>query len=525
MNSFARHTLVQHFLEESERLYPAKTALVHGKTRASYDEINRKANQLARWLLDHGLGRGGRVVVLLENCLEYVISYYGILKAAGVAVPLSPELKVENLVPILEDLEADFLIGGSKASKTLQVLPPLHKNWPRLVLKAPKALWPNGLVEVVAWEDLFASGDARNPDLAAEGGDMCSIIYTSGSTGRPKGVVLSHTNILSNTHAICEYLELAPADIQMVVLPFFYVMGQSLLNTHFAVGGQVVINNQFAYPAAVVQQLVSEKVTGFSGVPATFAYLLYRSPLEKYRAELPHLRYCSQAGGHMPRHLKTELRRVLPAYTKIYLMYGATEAAARLSYLAPEDFEEKMDSIGKPLRGVRLRILNARGEEAAAGEPGELVASGPNIMQGYWKDPQSTAQVLDANGYHTGDLGYRDPAGFFYVVGRKDDLLKVSGHRINPEEVEEVFMGSGLLVEVAVVGIPDKLLGTKLCALGVAQAKACSEKEILSFAVKRLPRHKVPGRMQLLPRLPKNWSGKLDRKECERLAVELFGAG
>jgi acyl-CoA synthetase (AMP-forming)/AMP-acid ligase II len=523
VNSFARHTRVHHFLEESARQYPAKTALVHGKTRAAYEEINRQANQLAYWLLAQGLRRAGRVALLWENSLEYVVSYYGILKAAGVAVPLSPELKAENLVPILEELEADFLIGGAKAAKTLQTLPAWPKSRPRLVLKAPQALWPSGPVEVAAWEELVGSGAAGNPDRAADGGDMCSIIYTSGSTGRPKGVVLSHTNIVSNTHAICEYLKLTSSDIQMVVLPFFYVMGKSLLNTHVAVGGQVVINNQFAYPAAVVQQLVSEKVTGFSGVPSTYAYLLYRSPLEKHRGELEHLRYCSQAGGAMPRPLKTELRRVLPPHVAIYLMYGATEAAARLSYVPPEDFERKMDSIGNPVQGVQLRVLDPQGREAAAGERGELVASGPNIMQGYWKDPESTANVLDSNGYHTGDIGYRDAEGFFYVVGRKDGLLKVGGHRINPDEVEEVLMESGLLVEAAVVGVPDPLLGTRLCALGVAKAEGCSEKEIMAFAAKQLPRHKVPGRIQLLPKLPRNWSGKIDRKECERMAGELFG--
>ena len=376
-----------------------------------------------------------------------------------------------------------------------------------------------------AWEELFESTDGRNAGLVIDSGDMCSIIFTSGLTGRPKGVVLSHTNIVSNTHAICEYLKLTSNDIQMVVLPFFYVMGKSLLNTHFALGGQVVINNQFAYPAAVVQQLVSEKVTGFSGVPSTFAYLLYRSPLEKYREELTHLRYCSQAGGAMPRYLKTELRRVLPPHVEIYLMYGATEAAARLSYLEPGDFDDKLDSIGKPVRGVRLRVLNAQGEEAAVGQLGELVASGPNIMQGYWKDSLCTANVLDSKGYHTGDIGYQDLDGFFYVVGRKDGQLKIGGHRINPEEVEDVLMESGLLLEVAVIGVPDRILGTKLYALGVAKSDRCFEEKIIAFAAKRLPRHKVPTRVQILPQLPKNWSNKIDRRECERLVMASLDCG
>jgi acyl-CoA synthetase (AMP-forming)/AMP-acid ligase II len=448
-----------------------------------------------------------------------VVAYYATLKAGGVVAPLSPDLKAESLAPILAELEAEFVIGGGKAAKTMQALPATAMPRPRIVLKAPKAFWPSDSCGVAAWEDLFGSSSARNPDVRINGGDICSIIYTSGSTGRPKGVVLSHANIVSNTHAICEYLQLTENDIQMVVLPFFYVMGQSLLNTHFAVGGQVVINNQFAYPAAVVQQLVSERVTGFSGVPSTFAYLLYRSPLEKHREKLTHLRYCSQAGGAMPRHLKIELRRVLPPHVEIYLMYGATEAGARLSYLEPQDFERKMDSIGKPVRGVRFRIVDAHGAEAEVGQQGELVACGPNIMQGYWKDPQSTAQVLDSNGYHTGDLGFRDKEGFFFIVGRKDGLLKVGGHRVSPDEVEEMLMESGQLVEAAVIGIPDPLLGTRLCALVVAKADGLIEDDILAYASKRLPRHKLPARIRQLQNLPKNWSGKIDREACRRLAM------
>ncbi len=238
MERFKSHTLVHHFLEESRGRLPEKTALVHGKLRASFDEVNLKANQLAGRLLDQGLSRGGRVVLLFENSLEYVVAYYGALKAGGVVVPLSPDLKADNLAPILEELEAEFLIGGGRASKSLQTLPAMGRPRARIVLKAPKAFWPNDSPGVVAWEDLFGDGAARNPDVPIEGGDICSIIYTSGSTGRPKGVVLTHANIVSNTHAICDYLKLTESDIQMVVLPFFYVMGQSLLNTHFAVGGQ-----------------------------------------------------------------------------------------------------------------------------------------------------------------------------------------------------------------------------------------------------------------------------------------------
>jgi acyl-CoA synthetase (AMP-forming)/AMP-acid ligase II len=304
----------------------------------------------------------------------------------------------------------------------------------------------------------------------------------------------------------------------MVVLPFFYVMGKSLLNTHFAVGGTVVINNKFAYPASVIKQMVEEHVTGFSGVPSTYAYLLHRSPLAVNRDTLSTLRYCTQAGGHMSRKIKEELRQVLPAHTKIYIMYGATEASARLTYLEPEHFNEKIGSIGKAIPGVDLRVLNVNGREVSIGRIGELVASGPNIMQGYWKDTKTTAKLLDQNGYHTGDLGYQDEEGHFYVVGRKDNLLKVGGHRINPQEIEDTLMETGLVTETIVLGVPDDLLGHKLIAVGVSKNGDCTVNHLLSQCAQKLPKYKLPHDVKLVKALPKSSSGKIDQIKCLEIA-------
>ena len=251
-----------------------------------------------------------------------------------------------------------------------------------------------------------------------------------------------------------------------------------------------------------------------SGVPSTYAYLLHRSPLAASRDKLVSLRYCSQAGGHMSRQIKQELRRVLPQHTLLYIMYGATEASARLSYLEPVDFDRKIDSIGKAIPGVTLRVLDERGNEMLAGQFGELTASGDNIMQGYWKDPETTALVLDHNGYHTGDLAYMDDEGFFYLVGRKDNLLKVSGHRVNPQEIEDVVMGSGLIVEVAVLGVPDPLKGNSLVAVAVPVRDDCEAGSVLEYCASKLPRYKVPERMTLVRALPKKLTGKIDRAKC-----------
>jgi len=505
---------IHHFLEESAKTAPDKTALVHEEVRVTYKQINTKANRLAHWLINLGVSKGDRIVIVLENSLEYVVSYYGVLKSGAVAVPLSSDLKPDGLMPLLEELKPEVIISSSRFERLLKAtdLTPYKIN--ALLLKSPKQKWSSYPFPVFSWEDIICNDVTANSKIRINESNLASIIYTSGSTGMPKGVMLSHKNIVSNTNSICRYLDLTDKDIQMAVLPFFYVMGKSLLNTHFAVGGTVVINNKFAFPATVIKQMVDEKVTGFSGVPSTYAYLLHRSPLKNHRDKLVSLRYCSQAGGHMSGQIKEELRKILPAHTQIYIMYGATEASARLTYLRPEQFADRIGSIGKPVSSVALKVINESGKELPAGQTGELVASGPNIMQGYWKDEKATSVVLDKNGYHTGDLGYYDKEGYFFVNGRKDNLLKVGGHRINPQEIEDALMTTELVIETTVIGVPDELLGNKLIALAVPINGASSKNKIMKLCADILPKYKLPSTIKLVRSLPKNTNGKIDRTKC-----------
>ncbi len=511
-------TLIQHLLENSAAKYPDKTALVHEGRRTTYRELNSLANRFAGFLRDQGLTSGGRVVLLLENCLEYIAAYYGILKAGGVAVPLSPELKSDTIGYLLKELEPRAVVVSARAVKGLLEVDLDACDIRTIILKGGGKAPVAGLVPVTTWEEAISGADGQDPGMPSGDEALGSIIYTSGSTGKPKGVMLSHRNIVSNTLAICRYLEITADDIQMVVLPFFYVMGKSLLNTHIAVGGTVVLNNKFAFPAAVLKEMVAERVTAFAGVPSTYAYLLHRSPLPELREQLSSLRYCTQAGGHMARELKEGLRRVLPAQTKIYIMYGATEASARLSYLDPERYEDKMDSIGRPIPGVHFRIVSPTGEEVSPGETGELVAAGPNIMEGYWRDPEASERVLRENWYHTGDLAHRDKDGFYFVVGRKDDQLKSGGHRINPQEIEDALLESGLLVEAIVLGLPDPLLGNRIVALAVPRMEH-NKNPLIDYCHQRLPKFKVPSEIRLVKNLPKNAAGKVDRDKCRGLAA------
>lgn len=505
---------VHKLLEQSARLFPDKIAFIQADQRVSYRRINERANRVAALFLEQGIAPGDRVVILLRNSEAYLESYYGTLKAGAVAVPINCELRAEALEELLAQLEPFAVILSGDSERLVKGIDTDRFGVRLFLVQGPSLSWAGRRAPVFSFEDVVQGGGAENPRVEIEPSSLCSIIYTSGSTGRPKGVMLSHKNIVANTASIVQYLGLTERDIQMVVLPFFYVMGKSLLNTHVAVGGTVVVNNEFAYTAPVIRQMEKEGVTGFSGVPSTYAYLLHRSPLASYRDRLPALRYCTQAGGHMARELKERLVETLPPHTRLFVMYGATEAAARLTYVEPEMLERKMDSIGRAIPGVAVRVLDETGRELPAGELGELVASGDNIMQGYWKDPDSTARALDKNGYHTGDLGYRDEEGYLYVTGRKDHLLKVGGHRLDPQEVEDALMATGLLLEVVVIGVEDPLLGTKLVALAVPLSDGVGADALLAGCLARLPRHKVPAEVRFLPALPKYPSGKIDRAAC-----------
>lgn len=514
--------LIHNFLEKSAAHFPDKVAIIHEKNRITYSQINSAADCLAAFLLERNIGSGDRVVLLMENSCEYVIAYYGTLKSGAVVVPLSTDLKPDGLNPLFAELEPTAIISSTRFERLLQAS---YLNLPSLntiVIHNPKIDWSNKFKNVFTFQQIIQNQQTKLNNQQTNETNLANIIYTSGSTGKPKGVMLSHANIVSNVKSICDYLQLTAEDIQMAVLPFFYVMGKSLLNTIIAVGGTLVINNKFAFPASVINQMIQEKVTLFSGVPSTYAYLLHRSPLKSSADQLPHLRMVTQAGGHMARSVKKALRDVLPDHTKICIMYGATEASARLAWLNPEFFEQKMDSIGKAIPGVTIRVLDNNGEELPPGEKGEIVASGSNIMRGYWKDTDATTAVLDQNGYHTGDLGWKDDDGFIFLDGRKDNLIKVGGHRINPQEVEDALLATQQAVEASVFGVPDTLLGVRMIALVVPlDGKDADAETIMASCASLLPRYKLPSDIKLVRALPKNANGKVDRVAC----LKLLGGG
>jgi acyl-CoA synthetase (AMP-forming)/AMP-acid ligase II len=323
--------------------------------------------------------------------------------------------------------------------------------------------------------------------------------------------MLSHGNSAANTGAIVEYLGLTPADSVVSVLPFYYSYGNSVLHTHLAVGARLVIGDSLVYPHLVVERLVKERCSGFAGVPSTFSLLLTRVTLSDH--DLSALRYVTQAGGPMSPMLTRRLRAALPK-TQIFVMYGQTEATARLTYLPPARLDDKPGSVGIAIPGVEIEVRRDDGSPAAADETGEVWARGPNVMRGYWRDPDTTAETIRDGWLKTGDAGYRDQEGFLYLVGRRSDIIKTGAHRVHPREIEDVIAEVSGVFEVVVVGVEDEVLGQAIKAFIVAEHGVTLDlMKIKAHVREHLPNYKVPKHLELLPALPKTASGKVRRNE------------
>jgi long-chain acyl-CoA synthetase len=337
--------------------------------------------------------------------------------------------------------------------------------------------------------------------------DVAAIMFTSGSTNRPRGVMVSHLNIIANTSSIVEYLALTSNERIMVVLPFYYCFGTSLLHTHLRTGGALVIDTRFMFPDKVLVRMQETKCSGFAGVPSHYQLLLRKSNLKKM--QFPALRYVQQAGGKLADSLIQELREAIPA-VQIYVMYGQTEATARLSYLPPELLDRKAGSIGKGIPGTRLRVLDEGGAPVKVGEVGEIVAEGKNITLGYWNAQDETDLTFRNGRLHTGDLAKVDDDGYIFVVDRSKDILKCGGKRYSCKEVEEMLMEFDGLVEAAVIGVPDELLGEAVKAFVVPQHKDERLVDRLhNFCLQRLPAPLIPKQIVVLDEIPKNTAGKI----------------
>ncbi|HLJ10130.1 MAG TPA: class I adenylate-forming enzyme family protein [Planctomycetaceae bacterium] len=514
-------TLCEMF-ERQAQACPERIA-IHSQGRdLTYGALADQAARIAAWLSARGMPRGDRVAMILPNSPEYVSWYLGILRAGGIAVALNPETTPAELAATLSHSAPFAVVSGTKTSSVLsEALGRLGTAQPGLS-GAPFS-GPKFLVRV---EDSGRNPPPANCHVALHSdilkeisdplagwpvlNDLAQLIYTSGTTGRPKAVTLSHRNISANCRSILGYLALTRDDSAFVTLPFFYSYGNSLLVTHMAVGGRLILADNFVFWNSALDLMEQQQATGFAGVPASYAMLLHKSDFRKRRFAA--LRYLTCAGGGLAPAVVEQLRSAVP-HVKLFLMYGQTEATARLSTLMPDELDAKPGSIGRGIPGVALDVRDDIGAPVPCGEVGEIVARGENIMAGYWNDPQETATVLRPEGLRTGDLARMDEDGYLYIVGRKSDIIKSGAYRINPKEIEEVILSLKPVAEVAVVGLPDEIWGEAPVAFVVASAGAGSidEGQIIEHCRQNLPRYKLVREVRFVETLPRTASGKIRR--------------
>jgi long-chain acyl-CoA synthetase len=485
--------LLQDVLEET-------VALVDGKTHYVYREVKNAAARLAGELLALGVLPGERVGILGQNSLFWVAAYLAIMKLGMVAVPFSTVLTPEEAArdEAWVDCKAVFLDGRQQRKFGSA----FRKSTHRILDNALRAPGPS------SWPPTSA-GFSTSQDAA--------LMFTSGTTTRPKAVRITHRNIQANTDSIIRYLELSSADCMLVILPFFYCFGTSLLHTHLRVCGRLALCNSFTFPETAIDMMDDLHCTGFAGVPSSFQLLLRISTFAKRR--LPRLRKIQQAGGKLHNVLIHELLSAKPE-AKLFIMYGQTEATARLSYLPPEMLASKLGSIGRGIPGVELQVLGQDGSPVKAGEVGEIVARGENISPGYFHDAESSAKKFVDGALRTGDLATVDEDGYIYVTDRTEDFIKSWGYRISSQEIESCVLHVSDVVSAAAIGVPSLTAGEAIhLFVTVRPGAATTPEAITSHCRSNLAKHMVPEAVTILKNLPLNSNGKVVKSELRRMAL------
>jgi acyl-CoA ligase (AMP-forming) (exosortase A-associated) len=521
-------TLLNELVAVAAERTPEAPALTYGGTTLSYGELDAAVRGLASGLMQLGLARGERVAIYLEKRFETVVASFGAPAAGGVFVPLNPLLKPEQVGFILQDCDVRVLVTSPERLAQLGDVLTQCPSLRHVVLTSGAGSAP---VPVHDWAALLAA-PARAGHRVIDT-DMTAILYTSGSTGRPKGVVLSHRNMVAGGKSVASYLGNCASDTLLAALPLSFDAGFSQLTTAFHSGARVVLLN-YLLPKDVLKAMEREKVTGLTAVPPLYIQL---TQLEWPAAIDAHLRYFANTGGRMPRATLDLLRAKAPS-AKPFLMYGLTEAF-RSTYLPPEEVDRRPDSIGKAIPNAEILVLREDGSECAPDEPGELVHRGALVGLGYWNDAEKTAErykplpagiggregglQLPEFAVFSGDTVRRDAEGFLYFVGRRDEMMKTSGYRVSPTEVEEVLYATGLVGECVAFGVDHDTLGQAIQVIATPPEGAAEldTAALLAACKARMPAYMVPhGIAARSGPLPRNPNGKIDRKTLSTDWVE-----
>jgi acyl-CoA ligase (AMP-forming) (exosortase A-associated) len=507
-------TRLPDLVAESARRRGDSPALTFAGSTLSYAQLWREIERIAAGLQRVGLQRGERVAVYLDKRLEAVLAMFGASASGGVFVPINPLLRPKQVAHILADCGVRVLVTSTERFALLRDELQQAKSVEHVVLVGAK---PEPVPDnVIAWADL-PNGAAATFDAGLIDLDMAAILYTSGSTGPPKGVVLSHRNLVAGAESVSEYLGNCADDVILAALPLSFDAGLSQLTTGFAAGAHVVLMN-YLLPGDVVRLCARHRVTGLTCVPPLWLQLADQAwPPGATES----LRYFANTGGRMPRATLEKLRKILPTATP-YLMYGLTEAF-RSTYLDPAQVDRRPDSIGKAIPNAEILVVRPDGSLCEPGEEGELVHRGALVAMGYWNDPLRTAERFRpapgrAEGLCTtevavwsGDVVLRDAEDFLYFVGRTDEMIKTSGYRISPTEIEEVVYDTGLVRDAVALGIDDPRIGQHVALVVTSAEPDLDPARLLAELKRQLPLYMVPRQVIARTEIPRSPNGKFDR--------------
>ncbi|MDG5816124.1 AMP-binding protein [Chitinispirillales bacterium ANBcel5] len=518
--------LLGDFLTHSAEKFTQKTAIVQQSREISYGQLNNKVNCLANSLVKMGIKKQDRVAVYLENSIESVISIFAILKAGGVFLVINPQVKSKKLFYILNDCQVRLIItdlngkeqvaqGGIDNATSLTTI--ILTAYEALSSSQNRNNIQNSTYNnTIDFNSLLEVGTENEPDNRSIDIDLASLTYTSGSTNEPKGVMLTHQNMVTAATSITQYLENTNTDIVLNYLPlsFDYGLYQALMTIKF--GGTLVLEKAFVYPFQAIQKIKQFKVTGFPIVPAMVVLI---SVLKNINPEdLSSVRYITNTGQALALSHIEALEGIFPS-ARIYSMYGLTECK-RVTYLPPAELKNRPLSVGKAIPNTEVWLVDENGNKI--NEPhreGELVIRGAHVMKGYWNKEGESKKVLKKGIYPgekvlmSGDFFKMDEEGYLYFISRKDEIIKSGAERVSPKEIEDVLYGLSGVEEVAVIGVPDKILGNALKAFLVfKEGKRLSKDQILDFCSIKLERNRIPKHFEIMKSLPKSNNGKIRKK-------------
>ena len=520
--------LVHELIAQAAARTPQALALREANFEVDYATLATQIQQTTNLFLSVGLARNERVAVYMEKRIDHVVALFGAAAAGGVFVPVNPQLKAEQVAHILRDCNVRILVTTLERIQLLnEVLSSCH-DLRTIAIVSEKALPEVTGLSIVAWSERAAAPHADS--FRTIDSDMAAILYTSGSTGKPKGVVLSHRNLVAGAESVSQYLGNHAGDRILSVLPLSFDYGLNQLTSAFRVGASVVLMN-YLFPRDVIRMLEKEKITGLAAVPPLWVQL---AQLDWPAGIDTHLRYITNSGGAMPTATLAALRARVPK-TKPFLMYGLTEAF-RSTYLPPEEVDRRPDSMGKAIPNAEILVVREDGTPCAPGEPGELVHRGVHVALGYWNDPEKTAVhyrpapgqlaglPIPEMAVWSGDTVKMDDEGFLYFIGRRDEMIKTSGYRVSPTEVEEIIYATELIAEAAALGVAHPVLGQAVLLVAYAKDGSTAVADALLAACKQqLPAFMVPAQIVLRDTpLPRNPNGKIDRKALAQEHQQCF---